>query len=231
MAFVIYMALSTSSIGTYTNVQERRQSSPTPSGSLPLVDAGGGFVDCPAVCVPFILEYEYTVLSVGLETVGSSGRVDGSSNEVVGAEGDRTDPHGLSSITERVDLSVVAHGLLDVSDRESSPLRTGGDVDVDSSPQALSVSLPRNSAVLPDGSLSPLPAFLKSFATPTYASCTTENAAEAFEESFPQTDFTPLPDKNSGGFMRTRLGELKGFGEGVRGRIKRGDEELERGPA
>jgi hypothetical protein len=200
------------------------------------VDAGGAFVDCSIACVPFILEYEYAALSVGLEIVGSSGRADGPSNEVVGAEGDRTDPHGLASRIERVDLSVVAHGLLDESDRESRPLRTGGDDDVGddvgSSPQALSVSLPRNSAVLPGDSLSPLPVFLKSFATPTYASCTTENAAEAFEESFPQTDFTPLPDKNSGGFMRTRLEEPKGFGEGVRaGRNDKPDEELERGPA
>jgi hypothetical protein len=155
------------------------------------------------------------------------GRIDESLREFVGVEDHRSDSHGFSSTTERDDLSGVAHGLLVESDRESSPLRIDGD-EVVSSPQALSVSLSRNSAAFPDGSLSPLPVFLKSFATPTYASWTTEKAAEAFDESFPHTDLTPLPDKNSGGFIRARLGEAKGFGEGVRaGRIVRADGEDE----
>ena len=41
----------------------------------------------------------------------------------------------------------------------------------------------------------------KSFATPSYASCTTENAALAFEDNFPQTDFIPtVLEKKSAGF-------------------------------
>jgi hypothetical protein len=158
--------------------------------------------------------YEGTVLGTGRDTVGSWGRGVVSLNEFIAAEGNRTELHGLSSVVERAVLSGVAQGLLAGSVKESSPL-TADDED-DASPQALSVSLPRNSAVFPAGSLSSLPVFLKSFATPTYASCTAEKAAEAFEESFPQTDLTPLLDKNSGGLTRERLSEFNGFGEGVR---------------
>jgi len=61
-------------------------------------------------------------------------------------------------------------------------------------------------SALPDDVESPL----KSLVTPSYASCITENAAEAFDENFPQTDLTPLPPKRSGfGTVRVRFGDVE----------------------
>lgn len=150
----------------------------------------------------------------GCSTVGSGGSSLEASNRfcvgVVCREDVRTEFHGFSNgagATERPS-STVAQGLLD------RPIvdgwRTGREEEGSSFPQAPRVSRLRNSAVFSVISPSPLTADvdnpLKSFATPSYASCTTENAAEALDENLPHTDFTPLPPKGSGlGAARVRF--------------------------
>lgn len=175
----------------------------------------------------FTLEREDAALGSGCATVGSAGRgLEGWYECPNGPPtGDRTEPHGLSS-SAGCGLE-VAHGLVVPTDKDSRPRETE---DV-SSPQAVRVSRPRSSAVLTDDSLSLTPVLRRSFATPTYASCTTERAAEALDDSFPHTDLTPLLERKSGGFVRARLGENWVFGDGTRGgRIGEASEgEVEKG--
>lgn len=189
---------------------------PTPRGSVLLVFAvfGGSSLRADGgVEGVFIVESEDAALGSGCATVGSAGRgLEGWYDCPNGPPtGDRTEPHGLSS-SAGCGLE-VAHGLLVPTDKDSRPRETE---DV-SSPQAVRVSRPRSSAVLADDSPSFTPVLRRSFATPTYASCTTERAAEALDDSFPHTDLTPLLERKSGGFVRARLGENWVFGEGTRG--------------
>jgi len=158
--------------------------------------------------------YELPRFAEGCSTVGSGGSsLEASNSSCVSAvcrEDVGTEFHGFSNgaaATERPPLT-VAQGLLE------GPIvdgwRTGNEEEGSSSPQAPRVSRLRNSAVFSVISPSPLTDDvdnpLKSLATPSYASWTTENAAEALDENFPHTDLTPLPPKRSGfGAVRVRF--------------------------
>jgi hypothetical protein len=117
-------------------------------------------------------------------------------------------PHGFSKIPEdEADVLVdseesVFHGF---GLAGTNPEPASEDVCAGSSPQARSVSRLLSSAVFACESDS-CPVLRRSLATPTYASCTTDSAAEAFEDSLPQTDFTLVFAKKSG----CRIPELLG---------------------
>lgn len=121
----------------------------------------------------------------------------------------RTELHGLSkdaSTAERLPLT-LAQGLVE------GPMVDACRACDEPSPQVPRPSRLRNSDVLSDNSPSPLADVdnpLKSFVMPPYVSCITENAADAFDESFPHTDFTPLfPKRSAFGIDRARAGDVE----------------------
>lgn len=157
----------------------------------------------------------------GLSAIGSLVVVDSRENA----------PHGFSKmlgVADGVDEDISELKVeLDEADEAAvgfhgftNPEPAGVDVCGGSSPHARSVSRLLNSAVRTLGSAPSCPVFRRSFATPTYASCTTDSAADAFEDNFPHTDLTPLFEKKSGGrmpeFFGVTAGELGGtVGGGV----------------
>lgn len=99
--------------------------------------------------------------------------------------------------------SYIDNGFVDVADEEDElahglPMSGGG------ANRAKSLSFSSLSAIV---SLSFDPGAMKSFATPAYASWTTESAAEAFDENLPHIDLTPSEDRNSGCLPRVQMGE------------------------
>ena len=97
----------------------------------------------------------------------------------------------------------------------------GGDSGRSGDDHALISSRLFSSPPLPSGppAAPPSESLLRSFATPPYASCTTENAADAFEEKRPHMERTPTEDSRSDEVAR---GE--GGGRGL-SRLERGEGE------
>lgn len=110
----------------------------------------------------------------------------------------------------------------------------GGEMGRSGAAQALISSLLFNSPpgpLLASDDVPPTDSLLKSFATPPYASCTTDNAAVAFDENRPHMERTPLEENRSVVAPRGE-GEGRGLPLLVRGEGERGmDEELAAAPS
>src|ERR1700722_5234793 len=139
----------------------------------------------------------------GSRTVGSRGNGPSSNSsptEIICLGGGTfTELHGLSNGDGTIDgrLFTLAQGLLDEPIVYVSPISR--ETGLSPSPQG-SVSRSRSSDVLSSSSPPPIP--FKSLVTPSYASCTTENAADALDDNFPQTDFIPLLARKSACLLR-----------------------------